>query len=100
MVVGEWQVVMLLSKRTLCPSSNPGVPDWYQTYFVAVVEHDRQRALPQIELAQRAIHDRVSQLQKDPTCNPRELQDLNNASVYLGILLQHIDSETGNLLWD
>ena len=91
---------MLLRKCNPCLSPNPGAPDWYQTYFVAVVEHDRQRALPQIELAQRAIHDRVSQLQKDPACNPRELQDLNNASVYLGILLQHIGRETGNLLWD
>jgi len=91
---------MLLSKRNPRFSSNAGVPDWYQTYFVAVVEHDRQRALPQIELAQRAIHNRVAQLQKDPPCNPRELQDLNNASIYLGILLQHIGSETGNLLWD
>lgn len=91
---------MLLTRRNPCPSSNRGVPDWYQTYFVAVVEHDRQRALPQIELAQKAIHDRVTQLQKDPPWNPRELQDLNNASVYLGILLQHIGSDTGNLLWD
>lgn len=91
---------MLLSKRNSCPSSNPVVADWYQAYFFAVVEHDRQRALPQIELAQRAIHDRTVQLQKDPACNPRELQDLNNASVYLGILLQHIGRETGNLLWD
>lgn len=91
---------MLLSKRNPCLNSSPGVPDWYQTYFVAVVEHDRQRALPQIELAQKAIHDRVTQLQKDPPWNSRELQDLNNASVYLGILLQHIGSDTGNLLWD
>lgn len=91
---------MLLSKRHPCLRPNPGAPDWYQTYFVAVVEHDRQRALPQIELAQRAIHDRVSQLQKDIPCNPSELQDLNNASIYLGILLEHIGRETGNLLWD
>ena len=91
---------MLLRKRSPGLSSDARVPDWYQAYFVAVVEHDRQRALPQIELAQKAIHDRVSQLHNDPACNSRELQDLNNASVYLGILLQHIGSETGNLLWD
>lgn len=91
---------MLLSKRHPSLRSSAAAPDWYQAYFVAVVESNRDRALPQIELAQRAIHNRVAQLQKDPHSNPRELQDLHNASVYLGILLQHIGRETGNLLWD
>jgi hypothetical protein len=91
---------MLLRKPHQSLRPNASAPDWYQTYFVAVMESNRQRALPPIELAQRAIQDRVSQLQKDPACNPRELQDLSNASVYLSILLQHIGSETGNLLWD
>ncbi|HEV3510758.1 MAG TPA: hypothetical protein VGS05_03580 [Candidatus Sulfotelmatobacter sp.] len=84
-------------------TSNPvesSTPAWYRSYFFAVVESDRNRALPQIDLAQKAIHDRVAELRANPSSNPRELQDLNSALVYLGILLQYIGAETGNLLWD
>lgn len=81
-------------------SNESKMPAWYGTYFYAVVESKRDRALPQIELAQRAIHARVAELRDYAGSSPRELQDLNNALIYLGILLQHIGSETGNLLWD
>ena len=91
---------MLLANRISSPSPKAALPDWYQTYFFAVIESDRQRALPRIELAQRAIHDRVAELRTQPSANPRELQDLHNALAYLGILLQYIGKETGNLLWD
>ena len=91
---------MLSRNRNSSLSRNTGAPDWYQTYFVAVVESKRDRALPQIELAQRAIHDRVAELRHDSSGTVRELQDLNNALVYLGILLQYISRDTGNLLWD
>lgn len=91
---------MLFRNTNSSVSRNPGAPDWYQVYFVAVVESNRDRALPRIELAQKAIHDRVSELRNNASATPRELQDLNNALVYLGILLQYIGRETGNLLWD
>ncbi|HLZ39631.1 MAG TPA: hypothetical protein VKQ11_01635 [Candidatus Sulfotelmatobacter sp.] len=81
-------------------TNDANIPAWYGTYFYAVVESKRDRALPQIELAQQAIHARVAELRDRGGSNPRELQDLNNALIYLGILLQHIGSETGNLLWD
>lgn len=74
-------------------------PEWYKSYFVAVVESDRDRALFQIERAQRAIRDRVIELRRTHSNNPREMQDLDNASIYLGILLQQI-GKTGSLLWD
>lgn len=91
---------MRLSKCHPSLRSNDNAPDWYQTYFVAVVERRRDRALPQIELAQQAIYARVAELRKNASGSARELQDLNNALVYLGILLQYIGRETGNLLWD
>jgi len=75
-------------------------PAWVRSYFVAVMESNRQRALPQIELAQKAIHARVQELRSYPSSNSGELRDLNSALIYLGILLQHIGAETGNLLWD
>jgi hypothetical protein len=75
-------------------------PAWVRSYFVAVMESNRKRALPQIELAQKAILARVEELRSQPASHPGELQDLNSALVYLGILLQHIGKETGNLLWD
>jgi hypothetical protein len=89
---------MQYTKRN--PSIESSTPEWYRTYFFAVVESNRNRALPQIELAQKAIHARVAELRTEPLSNPRELQDLNSALIYLGILLQHIGRETGKLLWD
>lgn len=77
-----------------------GGPAWVRSYFVAVMESNRDRALPRIELARKAIHARVTELRADPLSNPGELEDLNSALIYLGILLQHIGRETGKLLWD
>jgi len=73
---------------------------WYQTYFAAVLESDRRKAVLQIERAQIAIQDRLLELRKAPPDNPREVQDLSNALTYLGILFQNIDSENGHMLWD
>jgi len=80
-------------------NSTPGPPGWYRTYFSAVVESDREKALSEIARAQKAIQERVAELRHTPLNNPRERQDLDNASIYLGILLQHI-GKTGSLLWD
>jgi len=80
-------------------ANEAGAPAWVQSYFMAVMESNRNRALPQIELAQKAIHDRVEELRSHPAGDAGELQDLNSALTYLGILLQHIGKETGNLLW-
>jgi hypothetical protein len=76
------------------------VPAWYDLFFNAMQERDRCRALPQIERAQKAIRARRCELRSVPLENSAEFQDLESAAVYLGILLQHIATESGNLLWD
>lgn len=75
-------------------------PAWYQTYFAALTEHDRSKALLEIERARRAIEQRTLELRRLPPSSPREFQDLVHALTYLGILLSHIDTETGSILWD
>ena len=78
----------------------PSEPLWYHTYYVAMVEGDRSKALLEIENARIAIQDRLTELRQMPPSNPRELQDLANALTYLGILLMYIGSDGGNMLWD
>lgn len=75
-------------------------PNWYQAYFVALQERDRDKALLEIERARRAIEQRTFELSQVPGSNARELQDLGHALTYLGILLMHIGRESGDVLWD
>lgn len=77
-----------------------GEPGWYHAYFVAMCESDRHRALLEIEHARHAIQERLRELHQLPPCDPREMQDLNSAMTYLGILMMHVGKESGNLLWD
>jgi hypothetical protein len=81
-------------------SGEQRVPVWYQIFFEAMQERDRFRALPQIERARRAIRDRVNELRSFPLENVNEVRDLDSAATYLCILLQHVASESGDLLWD
>lgn len=76
------------------------IPDWYRTYFHAMVENDRAKAVIEIERAQKAIQERLLELHRASAADPREMQDLASAITYLGILLMHIGDETGNVLWD
>ncbi|HZQ94597.1 MAG TPA: hypothetical protein VFA67_06275 [Candidatus Sulfotelmatobacter sp.] len=92
-VAMQRQLNMVAGKRS-------GEPAWYQSYFLAMVEHDRNKALLEIEKARNAIRERTLELQHTPPSNPREVQDLVNALTYLGILLMHMGTEDGNLLWD
>ena len=78
-------------------SSNP---DWYRSYFLAMVENDRDKALIEIGRAHKAIQERLTELRRAPVNDPREMQDLASAITYLGILLLHIGDESGNVLWD
>ena len=89
-----------LSERDMNQKARPAKPRWYHVYFLAMLEHDRSKARPQIERARQAIRDREAELQYHSPHDPREMQDLNSASTYLCILLQHIGKESGNLLWD
>ena len=75
-------------------------PTWYHAYFLAMVEHDRSKALFEIEKARDAIQQRTRELQYGAPSSPREVQDLMNALTYLRILLTHMNAETGTLLWD
>ena len=65
-----------------------------------MTEHDRKKALVEIEKARHAIQERTDELHSLPPNNAGELQDLTSASTYLGILLMHMGAETGSLLWD
>ena len=75
-------------------------PNWYRIYYLAVVEGDRHKAMTKIDRAQQAIQDPLVQLRSESPSSPREPQDLCNALLYLGILLQHISADTGGVLWD
>ena len=75
-------------------------PSWYRTYYLAVVEGDRHKAMTKIDRAQHAIHDRLVELRSASPSTPREPQDLCNALLYLGILVQHMSGDTGGVLWD
>lgn len=78
----------------------PSSSDWYKLYFSAVVETDRDKALPQIERAKEAIQDRYVELTGAPGRNPREVLDLDKAQNYLGILLRNVGGDSERLLWD
>jgi hypothetical protein len=75
-------------------------PGWYRLYYQALTEGDRSKAITKIERAERAIHERFFDLHTTPPSTPREPQDLRNALTYLGILMQHIGSDSGSILWD
>jgi hypothetical protein len=75
-------------------------PGWYRIYYTALLEGDRRRARAKIDRAQKAIDQRLAELGAAVPSTKREPQDLQNAQTYLGILLQHIGSDSGNVLWD
>lgn len=75
-------------------------PAWYDAYFVAVVERDRNKALLEIDRARHAIEQRSRELGQLAGNNPREFQDMVYALTYLGILQSQIGTESGGILWD
>jgi hypothetical protein len=86
-------------------SARPGRPNatgWYQLYFAAVTEGNESRAVLQIERARCAMQDRLIELHRATGPDGGELQDLNNALIYLTLLLQHVGGggEGGNPIWD
>jgi hypothetical protein len=93
------EIMPSTSKRDV-PRAKSNVPDWYRTYFLAMVENDRDRALIEIRHAHKAIQERLMELRGVPTADARELQDLASAITYLGILLVHMGDESGCMLWD
>ena len=77
-----------------------GSSDWFSIYCAAMLERDRDRALSQIECAQKAIHNRADQLREVPANHDREALDLSKALNNLGILLHHAGTDSGRTLWD
>jgi hypothetical protein len=68
-------------------------PEWYQIYFLAVLESDESKVLLQIERAGKAITDRLVQLRWGAAENPQELHDLNSAFTYLRLLFENLDTQ-------
>ena len=81
-------------------SQRSGEPGWYHAYFVAMCESNRHQAFLEIEHARHEIQERLGELSHQPGCELREIQDLNSALTYLGILTMQMGKESGNLLWD
>lgn len=81
-------------------NGNSDRPVWYDIYFLAMVENDRDLALARIERAQNAINERLAELHEIPPADTREMRDLTSALIYLGILLKQIGCESERLLWD
>ena len=88
------------AEAKLRSTGNSDRPQWYQAYFLAMVENDREAALTRIEGAHRAIHERLAELHEAPPGDTREMRDLTSALIYLGILLKQIGRESERLLWD
>lgn len=90
------QTVMQSELPTAAPLRS-SQPEWYQAYFEAMVERNRNQALVGIERARHAIQERTLELRYMTPSNPREMQDLVHALTYLGILLMHMGSDTGSV---
>ncbi len=89
-----------MQPRMNSQNSRAAEPQWYRMYYLAVLEGDRFKAKGKIDRAQQAIADRMLELRSQDPNTPREPQDLSNALLYLSILMQHISSEAGSVLWD
>ncbi|MGH9504222.1 MAG: hypothetical protein ACRD20_15340 [Terriglobales bacterium] len=62
---------------------------WKQAFQDAVFELDPTRLLPKLEEAQRAIEDRLSEVQSAGTAVPRELMELEDAKRTIRFLARH-----------
>jgi hypothetical protein len=65
-----------------------------------MLEVCRDRVPQRIERALRAISDRLAETRLASERLGRESDDLQRALNHLGILRQHLASETGRVLWE
>ena len=79
---------------------NSSAQSWQLALFAAVAETNRVRALPLIRHAQLILDRRLAEINSPQSEGSDEVLDLRASRTYLGILLQCIDSEEGELLWD
>jgi hypothetical protein len=90
----------MLNQGQLKATPSERTAAWYGSFCEAIREHDRRKALGQIDRAQIAVRKRLQELRNSSQENANEAQDLENAATYLSILVLHIASESGKLLWD
>jgi hypothetical protein len=67
------------------------LPEWYNTYFLAVIEADEEKALIRLERAERVLQHRQIQLQSSAPEDPQEPEDLDCALTYLRLLLENMN---------
>ena len=79
---------------------NSSAESWQLALFAAVAETNRVRALPLIRHAQLILDRRLAEINSPQSGCSDEALDLRASRTYLGILLQCIGSEEGDLLWD
>jgi hypothetical protein len=79
---------------------NSSPESWQLALFAAVAETNRVRALPLIRHAQLILDRRLAEINSPHSGCDDEALDLRASQTYLGILLQCIGSEEGELLWD
>jgi hypothetical protein len=79
---------------------NSSAESWQLALFAAMVETNRVRALPLIRHALLILDRRLAEINSPQSGCSDEALDLQASRTYLGILLQCIGSEEGELLWD
>jgi hypothetical protein len=79
---------------------NSSSESWQRALFAALTETNRVRALPLIRHAQLILDRRLAEISSAQSSCSDEAFDLRASRTYLGILLQCIGSEQGELLWD
>ena len=79
---------------------NSSSESWQLALFAAVAETNRVRALPLIRHAQLILDRRLAEISSPQSSCSDEALDLRASRTYLGILLDCMGSEQGELLWD
>jgi hypothetical protein len=79
---------------------NSSSESWQHALFDAVVETRRSKALPLICRARSIVDCRLAEIVFEEPSYPSEVLDLRSSQIYLGLLLECVGNERGELLWD
>ncbi len=63
--------------------------NWLELYQAALLELNKEKLLDRIELAQKAIHERVRELTEDGNGSTEEKRKIDDALASLHTLLKH-----------
>ncbi len=69
--------------------------NWLDLYQAALLEIDHQKLFDRIELAQKAIHDRVRELADHSNASIEERRAIDDALMNLRCLLRQLQQPTG-----